>query len=36
MQWKICQRKICFHIHTLNYTQIDLIYSHQKNDAPAI
>ena len=30
MQWKICQLKIKFHTHILNYIQIDLIYAHQK------
>ena len=31
-----CQRKNLFHIETLNYLQIDLIYAHQQNDAPNI
>ena len=36
MQLNICQRKIYIYTHIINFIQIDLIYAHKKNDAPAI
>ena len=36
MKPKICQKKDLFDTQTLNYTEMDLIYEHQKNDASNI